>query len=309
VVAVREAKGHEGNDRDRTTIDRTDEVDAGLWEPSVRLGQDVRLVLVAIGGGGVRIGREIARRHLRFVETIAINCDPRVANADEFDRRICLGAEDGLDLALPTSAGAAGQIARAAGPALDRLFDGATFVTVVATLGGSSGTGVLGPVLESASRSAEVLSVFVVKPFAFEIERRALAERSIAALHFLDAFVEKHQRRQATLTVLDNEELRRTPGLALRDVARDWANRISDHIQESMITPSEALLDAERIGTIPLAEPPSSVGATRIGPISPDTAERPPLAPHLAPAIPAASADVELTFEVVASPPRGLELH
>ena len=249
-MAVREASRREETDSDRT-IRRADFVDAGLWEPCVRLGQDVRFLLVAVGGGGIRIGREIARRHLRFVETVAVNCDPRVAEAEEFDRRICLGADDGTGLGVPGSAAAAGQLARAAGPALDRIFDGATFVTVVASLGGGSGTGILGPVLESASRSSEVLSVFVVKPFAAEAERRAVADRAIAGLHFLDAFVEKHQRRQATLTVLDNEDLRRRdPPTLLRDVAGIWADRIATHIEESMLNPVEALVDAERISAL-----------------------------------------------------------
>ncbi|HKV90130.1 MAG TPA: hypothetical protein VJQ43_02915 [Thermoplasmata archaeon] len=306
---MREANVRQGNDRDRTTR-RTDDVDTGLWEPSVRLGQDVRFLLVAVGGAGVRVGREVARRHLRFVETVAINCDPRVQETEEFDRRICLGADDGTTFGRPASAAAAGQLARAAEPALDRVFDGATFVTVVASLGGGSGTGILGPVLESASRSSEVLSVFVVKPFAAEAERRAVADRAIAGLHFLDAFVEKHQPRQATLTVHDNEDLRRRdPPTLLRDVAGIWADRIATHIEESMLNPVEALVDAERIsaldleGSVPASRPSTP---TSIGPAEP--VPLPPLSPRLEPGLPAAGADVELTFEVEVPAPRGPHL-
>jgi Tubulin/FtsZ family, GTPase domain len=307
VVAVRET--NERREYDRTgPIARTDEVDAGLWEPHVRLGHDVRFLLVAVGGGGVRIGREIARRHLRYLETVAINCDPRVAAAEEFDRRICLGSDDGPSLGIPTSAAAAGQLARAAEPALDRIFEGATFVTVVASLGGGSGTGILPAVLESASRSAEVLSVFVVKPFAIEAERRAVADRAIGGLHFLDSFVEKHQRRQATLTVLDNEELaRREPRLALRQVPSRWAERIAEHIDASMLGPVEALLEAQRLSQVPFEDtysrvpPPSS---SSIGPVVPE--DFPPLYPQMSPDGAGSAPDVELTFEVIAGP-RGPE--
>jgi cell division GTPase FtsZ len=309
VVAVREANEQQGNDRDRT-IRRTDDVDVGLWEPSVRLGQDVRFLLVAVGGGGVRVGRDIARRHLRFVETVAINCDPRVAEAEDFDRRICLGAEDGSGIGVPTSVAAAGQLARAAGPALDRVFEGATFVTVVASLGGGSGTGILGPVLDAASRSAEVLSVFVIKPFAAESERRAVADRAIAGLHFLDAFVEKRLRRQATLTVLDNEELLATDRRTrFREVAGIWAERIATHIEESMLNPVEALVDAERIAALDIGESMArSAHSTpsSIGPAGPPLAPLP--VPRAAPPLAAATDDVELTFEVVAPLPGRLDV-
>jgi len=307
-VAVREANERRENDRDGATT-RTDAIDVGLWEPNVRLGHDVRFLLAAIGGGGVRIGREIARRHLRYLETVAINCDPRVAATEEFDRRICLGSDDGPSLGIPTTAATAGQLARAAEPALDRIFEGATFVTVVASLGGSSGTGILPAVLESASRSAEVLSVFVVKPFSVEAERRAVSDRAIAGLHFLDAFVEKHQRRQATFTILDNDEMaRRDPRLPLARVSAKWADRIAGHIEASMLGPVEALLDAQRRAQVPFEDtyprlPPASSGSS-IGPVSPE--ELPPLYPQLSASGPASGPDVELTFEVIAAP-RGPE--
>jgi tubulin/FtsZ family protein len=306
---MREANGRRESDRDGT-ISRADEVDAGLWEPSVRLGHDVRFLLAAVGGGGVRIGREIARRHLRFVETVAINCDARVADAEEFDRRICLGSDDGSSIGVPASAAAAGQLARAAEPALERVFDGATFVTVVASLGGGSGTGILPHVLEAASRSAEVLSVFVIKPFAVETERRAVAERAIAGLHFLDAFVEKHQRRQATLTVLDNEELfRRDRRMPVRRVPSVWADRIAGHIEESMLTPVEALLDSQRIAQIAAEEsfpriPPTIPSS--LGPEPPE--EMPPLYPRMSLDAGLAPPDVELTFEVIVPGPQGPDL-
>jgi hypothetical protein len=190
------------------------------------------------------------------------------------------------------------------------VFDGATFVTVVASLGGASGTGILPHVLEAASRSAEVLSVFVVKPFAAEAERRAVAERAIAGLHFLDAFVEKHQRHQATLTILDNEELyRRERRMPLRQMASEWADRISSHIEHSMLHPVEALLDSQRVAEVGFEEsfpriPPTIPSS--IGPEPPQ--ELPPMVPRMDLGVSPGAPDAELTFEVIVPGPRGLDV-
>ncbi|MGA7861439.1 MAG: hypothetical protein WCB19_06240, partial [Thermoplasmata archaeon] len=176
-----------GRDTDQLT-GRDEDFDPGLLE-NLKLGHDVRFVLVTVGGGAARIGREIARRHLRYVETVAINCDARIQEFEEFDRRVCLttdtpGAED-----TGGSPVTGGHLARSAQPVLDRIFEGATFVTIISTLGGGAGTGALPFVLEAAARSCEVLSLFVVKPFKLEAERRAVADRALARLHFVDSFV------------------------------------------------------------------------------------------------------------------------
>jgi hypothetical protein len=268
---------------------------------SLRLGQDVRFVLVAVGGGGIRVGREIARRHLRHLETVAINCDPKVQAFDEFDRRVYLGPDSGAEVDTGGSAVVGGVLARAAEPALERIFHGATFVILVGSLGGGAGSGAFPYLLDLACRHAEVVSAFVIKPFRCEGERRALADRTVARLQFVDSFVERQESGNASLSTLDNESLARTnAGLAFHEVSRHWAAVIERHIETSIVAPVEAMLAAvqtTRIATelpinrIPEAEAPA------LGVVPPS----PPPGPDFPPLLPAASgraAEAELTFEV-----------
>ncbi|MCI4344174.1 MAG: hypothetical protein L3J87_00910 [Thermoplasmata archaeon] len=295
-----EAKGN-GWGRTRDAYDGTE---VGGVE-TLRLGHDVRFVLAAVGGGAVRVGRIVASHHLRHLETIAINCDERVQSHDVYDRRVCLGwngsAEDTGGSPL-----VAAQHARAAEPALERLFDGATFVTVIASLGGGAGTGALPFVLEAAARHSEFLTAFVVKPFTAEGDRRSTADRAIARLHFVDPFVEKQQRRAATLKVLDNETFARGhPRAAFGELNATYAEIIRTQIEQDYLLPVEAALEARRLAqAVDTGFGPRNGGGL-VPPLpgmSPLAGAHRPSAPPLA-AAPAFMADfasdAEVTFEVV----------
>jgi len=262
-------------------------------------------VLAAVGGGAIRIAHDVARRHIRHLETVAINCDPKVQGYDEFDHRVCLGPESGADHDTGGSPVVGGLLARAAQPTLQRIFHGATFVVVVGSLGGGAGSGAFPHVLDIASRNAEVISAFVIKPFRCEGERRALSERAIGRLHLLESFAEKRERNCATLQVLDNESLIPQFGhSAFSKVGRHWAEVLEDHIESAFLAPAEALIGAAQMSqlarAVSLIEPGSSVTS----PLSvvPPT---PPSIPELPPILPAASSragEVELTFEVESVP-------
>lgn len=272
------------------------------WESHLRLGQDVRFVLVAVGGGAIRIGREIARQHIRHLETVAINCDPKVQGFDDFDRRVYLGPDTGAETDTGGSPFVGGLLARAAEPALDRIFQGATFVIVIGSLGGGAGSGAFPYILEVACRNAEIVSAFVVKPFRCEGDRRALADRAIGRLHFVEAFVEKRERGLATLQTLDNESLIPIQGqLAFNRVSSHWAAIIEEHIEKSFLAPAEAILETLQLSRSmhapPMNDPPSAeVPALVVG--------QPPSGPHpeMPPLLPAAdirAVEAELTFEVM----------
>ncbi|MCI4350948.1 MAG: hypothetical protein L3K15_05490 [Thermoplasmata archaeon] len=276
---------------------------------TLRLGHDVRFVLAAVGGGAVRVGRVVVGHHLRHLETIAINCDERVQSHDVYDRRVCLGWDGSADDTRGSPLVGA-QHARAAEPALDRLFEGATFVTVVASLGGGSGTGALPFVLESAARHSEFLTAFVVKPFALESDRRSTADRAIARLHFVDAFVEKQQRKAATLKVLDNETFSRGhPRAAFSELNATYGEIIRTQIEQDYLLPVEAALEARRLAQLAEQElAPLPVGGFAppipgMTPVPPGSRIHPP--PLAAAPVFAANfdPDAELTFEVV--PERG----
>jgi hypothetical protein len=299
---MRENRGATG-ERDEESYGAFDTPETEVFD-TFRLGHDMRFVLAAVGGGGIRIAQQIARRHLPYLETVAINCDPRVQDLEEFNRCICLGPESGADPDTGGSAQVGGELARSAGPALQRLFEGAHFVTIIASLGGGTGTGALVPVLEAAARTASALQVFVVKPFDCEGERRALAERTLARLHFVESFVEKRERGQANLQVLDNESLARSQRrLPIAHLDRYWGDVVARLVESELIQPAEAALSAERMAALARQAPP-----VRPVPPEPEIDGRDPLepvGPRLAPLHAAAPrpGGVELTFEVL--PPSG----
>jgi hypothetical protein len=271
------------------------------------LGRDVRFVLAVVGGGAARIGRRIAERQLRYVETVAINCDPRVDDLTDFDRRVYLG-DEGAKGGTHGSPTVGGRYAQEAEPALERIFRGAHLVCVVSTLGGGTGTGALPYVLEAAARESEILSVFVVKPFACESERRALAERAVGRLRLIDPFAEKCRDGRAWLRILDNEDLaRHEPKLGFARLNDRWANVVADHIERSFVLPVEAAVEAFRLerltATVPVEPPMALNDAVELD--IPGPALEPPavLAPVDAPARTAApgvapGAEIELTLEV-----------
>jgi hypothetical protein len=291
--------GGERGHGDRNTEGYAEAIGDG-WENHLRLGQDVRFVLVAVGGGAIRIGSTIAHHHLRHLETVAINCDPRVQGFEDYDRRVYLGPDSGAETDTGGSPFVGGLLARAAEPALERIFHGATFVIVVGSLGGGAGSGAFPYVLEVACRNAEVVSAFVVKPFRCEGERRALADRAIGRLHFIEAYVEKRERGLATLQTLDNETLVGSQrGLPFRHVSEHWASLIESHIEKSFLAPAEAVLE-----TVQLARPlnvAEEEGARLVVPtleIREPIPPAPPAAPPLLPAAAPEGREAELTFEI-----------
>jgi hypothetical protein len=293
-------EGENAND-DRTTPNFADPANDS-WESRVRLGQEVRLVLACVGGGAIRVGREVARRRIRHLETVAINCDPKVQRFDEFDHRVYLGPDTGVEGDTGGSPFVGGLLARAAEPALERIFRGAAFVVLVGSLGGGSGSGAFPCVLEVASRYAEVVSAFVIKPFRCEGERRALADRAVGRLHLLESFVDKRERGAATLQTLDNESLVAPLGQGpLARVSTHWADLLEEHIERSILAPAEAILEAAQyvpqVVHLPAARQPLLAEGAH-PPSAPSAPELPPLLPAAGPF----RGEAELTFEVVSDP-------
>jgi len=276
----------------------------GLSPPSeVRLGRDIRFLLVAVGGGAIRVARQVARQRIRFLETVAINCDRKVQDATEFDRRICLSslAEGWEDAGGSPTTGQS--LALAATPVLEGIFDGASFVTLVVSLGGGSGTGVLPVLLDAACRRAVVVSVFVIKPFACEGTRRQLAERAMAGLPFLESFTEMVNEGRAQVSVLDNEVAARTSSTqSLSRLTDEYAAVVARHIRENFLVPTEGALKVRDL--VSQVDSPLNSGAVIPAPtILPSGAPSglPDLVrPALVSAIPGAEA--ELTFEIESTP-------
>ncbi|MCI4372822.1 MAG: hypothetical protein L3K02_04170 [Thermoplasmata archaeon] len=293
--------------RDRNSAPEDGAIDGG-WEAQLRLGQDVRFVLAAVGGGAIRVAQEIARRHIRHLETVAINCDPKVQSFEDFDRRVYLGPDSGAEIDTGGSPIVGGVLARAAEPALDRIFQGATFVIIVGSLGGGAGSGALPHLLRVASRHAEYVSAFVIRPFRCEGERRALADRAIGQLHFVETFVEKREQGSASLRTLDNESLIASHGQqAFNQVSVHWADLVQAHIESSFIFPAEALIEAAQLNRAAYTAPMNRIPESELGVLRPIDPPAPLPHPELEPLLPSAygavGSEVELTFEVVSRAP------
>jgi hypothetical protein len=292
--------------RDRETAP-DDGGDEG-WESQLRLGQDVRFVLVAAGGGAVRVVAEIAKQHIRYLETVAINCDPKVQGYEEFDRRVYLGPDSGAEIDTGGSPLVGGVLAQAAEPSFERILDGATFVIVVASLGGGAGSGALRHLLEVAARQAEFVSAFVIRPFRCEGERRALADRVMGKLHFAESFVAKRELGFASIRTLDNESLLESHGTqAFARVTSHWADVIRDHIEKSFIIPAESILEAARLRRAAYAPAMNRVPDAELPLLRPEEPPTPLPPPEFEPVLPSAVGasrpEVELTFEVVRPEP------
>ncbi len=268
-----------------------DEPNGAAISATVRLGEDVRFVLIAVGGGAIRVARPIALRHLRHLETVAINCDTRVQDCKEFDHQMCLIPEGGGPADTCGSPLAGATLARAAEPALRRLFDQVHFVTIIGSLGGGAGSGVLPNLLELASERSRHVTAFVLKPFACEGERRAIADRTLGRIHLLEGFSDLKSQNRAALHVLDNQSLVGSFGSrAFRSVSDHWAQLIGDYVEQNYIDVAETFL---RSMIAPAAPVPIDVAPpiSAIGPgVAPPTEALPP--------IPAAGLEAELTFEV-----------
>ena len=298
-----EGTGRRGAERTGVAASDSEAEVTGTYPSTLRLGQELRVVLVAVGGGAIRITREIARQHLRHVETVAINCDPKVQGFDEFDRRVYLGPETGEEVDTGGSPMVGGVLARAAEPALRNVFQGASFVVLVGSLGGGAGSGALPHLLELASRHAAVVSAFVIKPFRCEGDRRALAERAIGRLRLVEAFAEKHERGSATLEILDNEQLVPAFGdRAFATVGQHWAEVIQLHLEQAILVPAESLLASVTVS--PLAGDMTPQVVVSDGHVLAERIPSPmPHGPELPTPLPAAAggAEAELTIEVVSA--------
>ncbi len=271
--------------------------------PTPRLGREVRFLLVAVGGAAVRVVRSAQAQGLRYQETVAINGDERVQEAMDFDLRVCLRTPWEGPSTLP---GELTGTRLALVPALETLFEGVTFVTVVGSLGGETGAGVLPAVLEAAGLHASFLSVFLVKPFACEETRRMEAEQTLQALRHQPLFSRRVENGQASLIVLDNERaLPRLRSLPLTALTHGYGHMVAQHILERYVQPAEGafrefrlLSQVQQVVPDPVAVPspsPASFGPGGLPGAIPVPLE--PLAAGLPPALPP-SPEVELLLEV-----------
>ncbi len=171
-------------------MQRWNERNRGEWEPrntdgdamhspysysNQQEGQQVDIVVVGVGGGGMNAINRMISTHVRGVRFIAMNTDAQVLALSPAPVRICLGQHQTKGL------GAGGNAAvgmRAATESVDEIkvaLGSADLVFIAAGMGGGTGTGAA-PVVASIAKKLGALTVGIVTlPFSFEGSRRRRA--------------------------------------------------------------------------------------------------------------------------------------
>jgi hypothetical protein len=275
----------------------------------LEMGKDLRFLLVAVGGGAIQVAKTVANRHVKYLETAAINCDRKVMDEKVFDKNIYLGHWMGEE--VPDSGGSPSMgsaLAHVAEEEIEELFEGATCVTVLASLGGGSGTGVLPVLLDTLTRSPDLahLTLILIKPFECEERRRHLAERAMAGLYFIDGLTELVQKKRAAFIILDNEDLARNKrAMPISHMISQYADEVTRHIEKYIsLSEMEATLtcmrEGEMLGAPGLSLPGEEAGMG-LGPVALPQGVCALLKTNTA-APPPPSADVEFVFEASPSP-------
>jgi cell division protein FtsZ len=169
------------------------------------IGDNARIKVIGVGGGGSNAVNRMIEAGLGGVEFIAVNTDAQALALSNAPTRVRIGT--GVTRGLG-SGGNPDMGAKAAEESRDELrsvMEDADMVFITAGLGGGTGTGAA-PIVAELSRELGALTVAVVtKPFSFEGTRRAkAAEDGLLLL----------KERVDTLIAIQNDRL-------LQLVARD----------------------------------------------------------------------------------------
>ncbi len=143
-----------------------------IFEFEESAGQNARMKVVGVGGGGGNAVNRMIEEHLEGVEFISVNTDAQALLASKSDVKIQIGKK----LTRGLGAGARPEIGRQAieenRDEVARTLSGADLVFVTCGMGGGTGTGAA-PIVCELAREAGALTVGIVtKPFLFEGRKR-----------------------------------------------------------------------------------------------------------------------------------------
>jgi len=174
-----------------------------MFEFEEDLGQNARIKVLGVGGGGSNAVNTMIRSHLDGVEFIAANTDIQALRSSHAQVKIQIGKA----LTKGLGAGANPEIGKNAAmedeTTLSDVLGGSDMVFITAGMGGGTGTGAA-PVIAKIAKQMGALTVGVVtKPFPFEGKKRfKQAEAGIEAL----------KENVDTLIVIPNERLLQVAG-------------------------------------------------------------------------------------------------
>jgi cell division protein FtsZ len=169
-----------------------------IFELEEQPGQNARMKVVGVGGGGGNAVNRMIEENLAGVQFISVNTDSQALASSRSDVKVQIGKK----LTRGLGAGARPEIGRQAieenrDEVLEHL-QGADLVFVTCGMGGGTGTGAA-PIIAQIAKDIGALTVGIVtKPFLFEGRKRMKqAEMGIAEL----------RRNVDTMIVVPNERL------------------------------------------------------------------------------------------------------
>jgi cell division protein FtsZ len=169
-----------------------------MFELDEQPGQNARMKVVGVGGGGGNAVNRMIEENLAGVQFISVNTDAQALSSSRSDVKVQIGKK----LTRGLGAGARPEIGRQAieenrDEVLEHL-QGADLVFVTCGMGGGTGTGAA-PIIAQIAKDIGALTVGIVtKPFLFEGRKRMKqAEMGITEL----------RRNVDTMIVVPNERL------------------------------------------------------------------------------------------------------
>ena len=169
-----------------------------MFELDEQPGQNARMKVVGVGGGGGNAVNRMIEENLAGVQFISVNTDSQALSSSRSDVKVQIGKK----LTRGLGAGARPEIGRQAieenrDEVLEHL-QGADLVFVTCGMGGGTGTGAA-PIIAQIAKDIGALTVGIVtKPFLFEGRKRMKqAEMGITEL----------RRNVDTMIVVPNERL------------------------------------------------------------------------------------------------------
>ncbi len=174
-----------------------------MFEFEEDLGQNAKIKVIGVGGGGSNAVNTMIRSELEGVEFIAANTDIQALRSSGAKVKVQIGKE----LTRGLGAGANPEMGKNAAmedqTSLTEILESSDMVFITAGMGGGTGTGAA-PVIAKIAKEIGALTVGVVtRPFAFEGRKRARqAELGIEAL----------KENVDTLIVIPNERLLQVAG-------------------------------------------------------------------------------------------------
>ena len=203
-----------------------------------------KILIIGIGGAGNNCIHQLHLKEISRVTTIAINTDNQQLEMSNADYKVLIGTKLTGGMGVGGNPELGRKCALASRDVIEKLFEDAELIFLIAGMGGGTGTGATPIIADLARTKGAVVIGIVTTPFRFERGRKRRARQG---LRILSAAVH-------SLLVVDNDKLLGlAPELPLDSAFRQIDDLIAEIISglaETMTIPSLINLDIADIKTI-----------------------------------------------------------